>query len=226
MNFFMPEIGQQLLLEADWTFTLHNERRNSALWELLTGEEWNWRTEDKQMSCTIPAGTTLKVVRIYIRSGKAAFSSITFSTDKPKQFPRFWAKLEDCNNKIQFRLSDEQPWYFGVRDQLLVGNSVEIRPKCKGLGEDVQSGEPLTVVPYRHTAEEDTRDFHQSVKVAVLADGVKVKLLIPGEGNPCHLDKDWNGGKIPSLFNGKPPGSKSSGHWTTLWQDVIGVVLK
>lgn len=72
------------------------------------------------VSMTLPAGTLLKIDRIYIRKGSSDFSSITFyakglgevmvssnrwtvnslKTTKRKA-QRFWAKLADCN-QIQF----------------------------------------------------------------------------------------------------------------------------
>lgn len=72
------------------------------------------------VSVTLPAGTLLKIDRIYIRKGSSDFSSITFyakglgevmvssnrwtvnslKTTKRKA-QRFWAKLADCN-QIQF----------------------------------------------------------------------------------------------------------------------------
>ena len=72
------------------------------------------------ISVTLPAGTILKIDRIYIRKGSSDFSSITFyakglgevmvssnrwtvnslKTTKRKA-QRFWAKLADCN-QIQF----------------------------------------------------------------------------------------------------------------------------
>ena len=70
----------------------------------------------KSINVTIPAGTVLKVDRIYIRKGNSEYSSITFyakdlgeitrrpsywnRSGKPtkKKSLRFWAKLSDCNN--------------------------------------------------------------------------------------------------------------------------------
>jgi hypothetical protein len=66
-----------------------------------------------KFSVTIPAGTTLKVDRIYIRKGASDYSSITFFAEGlgevevtqgwsnkkkvKKKALRFWAKLSDCN---------------------------------------------------------------------------------------------------------------------------------
>jgi hypothetical protein len=68
-----------------------------------------------EIPITLPAGTVLKVDRIYIRKGKKEYSSITFYAeglgettvlkaspwvrlhDTKKKKLRFWAKLQDCN---------------------------------------------------------------------------------------------------------------------------------
>lgn len=66
------------------------------------------------MEVTLPAGTKLKVDRIYIRKGGSEYSSISFTTgdlgsvvisasnpwrsDRKAKSLRFWAKLSECNN--------------------------------------------------------------------------------------------------------------------------------
>lgn len=71
-----------------------------------------WRRDSMQsFSITLPVGTVLRVDRIYIRSGKKEWDSITFSICKHPHFTemkrkivadgRFWAKLEDVN-EIEF----------------------------------------------------------------------------------------------------------------------------
>ena len=68
------------------------------------------------INVTLPAGTELKVDRIYIRKGASDYSSITFyvtnlgkvfvnpvhnpKNKKNKSSLRFWAKLSDCNNIV------------------------------------------------------------------------------------------------------------------------------
>lgn len=54
---------------------------------------------------TFPAGTQLKVDRIYIRQGGESFASVTFRTTKvcpDKRFAskRFWVKLRDANQIV------------------------------------------------------------------------------------------------------------------------------
>lgn len=107
MQLFIPELGTCLKLTADWTFKLHYEHRNSALLNLIkqpikytymTGVPGPW-------DYTIPAGTVLRVSRIYIRKGLSDFSSLTFSVVLPngkkkkgQLSGRFFAKLSDVNN--------------------------------------------------------------------------------------------------------------------------------
>lgn len=82
MRFYVPEIGDQLRLTADWTFGLYNEDRNSSLMEFIGDTRsmfYTWNNQDyKPIPCTIPAGSILKVDRIYIRKGKGDYSSLTF----------------------------------------------------------------------------------------------------------------------------------------------------
>lgn len=124
MNLYVPEIGDCLKLTADWTFGLHHDYRNRPL-----AEHFNLRIgryDDPPLSVTIPAGTVLKVDRIYIRKGNQEFSSITFYSigigqgsggfGRPKS-ARFFAKLSDCN-KIEFEIqslknSEKPPLGFG-----------------------------------------------------------------------------------------------------------------
>lgn len=85
---FIPALGTELTLAADWTFRLFYENRNVAL--------------GKETDCTgvtLPTGTVLKVHRLYMRQGSKEFDSMSFSAKLPKakRKPRFWAKLEDCH---------------------------------------------------------------------------------------------------------------------------------
>jgi hypothetical protein len=132
MNFYVPEIGDQIKLTVDWAFDLYDEHRNFSMMKYLgdTRDEhrtdWDyWRQHGHYAirPCVIPAGSILKIDRIYIRKGLSEFSSITFIWknqraeisqlqyeyyDEPaKKYKkinreiRFWAKLEDVN-KIEF----------------------------------------------------------------------------------------------------------------------------
>lgn len=133
MKLYIPEISNELRLLTDWTFDLYNEDRNSTLMEFVKDPRkisWSMDRDYGAIPCTIPAGSILKVDRIYIRKGKDEYSSITFywkgmrtnskmverfytayygshhtkSTEmvkKPARAVRFWAKLDDVN-KIEF----------------------------------------------------------------------------------------------------------------------------
>lgn len=133
MNLYIPEIGDEIRLTADWVFGLYNEDRNSTLMEVIGDTReigWDWYSSTRPLTtipCTIPAGSVLKVDRIYIRKGNKEYSSLTFlwkgmKTDprvternmraiygngqyedstyevkKPARAVRFWAKLDDVN---------------------------------------------------------------------------------------------------------------------------------
>lgn len=120
MNLYVPRPGEEIKLTKDWSFTLYNEDRNRTLIE-YTGDkyEWTWTTNCTPLkTVTIPAGSTLKIDRVYIRKNLAEFDSITFlwmdahtaaRTEPgyggrvvkiPKRIVRFWAKLEDTRNIV------------------------------------------------------------------------------------------------------------------------------
>lgn len=125
MNLFVPDIGTQLKLEQDWTFTLYSEYRNQSLINLFLnipkGVSLNWQYQTvkpdsiKNYIVELPKGLLVKVDRIYIRKGLSQYSSITFTVPKPKtkkekeEMPhnvkfggtKFWVKLHECNG-IQF----------------------------------------------------------------------------------------------------------------------------
>lgn len=145
---FIPAVGTELTLAEPWQFTVVNEYRNKTLVEWMTGEaiggEGLWRghyplgvidmpngqrdyikTSNLTTTCTFPAGTVLKIDRIYLRKGNKEhthdYDSVTFiaqnlsanstrtiwsRTDrkdrvqKIKTKPRFFAKLEDVNKMV------------------------------------------------------------------------------------------------------------------------------
>jgi len=136
VKLYIPEIGDELKLTDHWTFDLYNEDRNSTLMEFINDQrETAYGSFDKDFGAiphTIPAGSILKVDRIYIRKGAEEFSSITFywkgmrtqpkmverqytifsgshraatteMVKKPARPVRFWAKLADVND-IEFEL--------------------------------------------------------------------------------------------------------------------------
>lgn len=90
MKLYIPAIGDQLQLTADWTFTLYNERRNWGFANVMM------LPHTHELKHTLPAGTVLKVDRIYIRSNHRDYDSITFRVIGVKN-ARFWVKLHDAN---------------------------------------------------------------------------------------------------------------------------------
>jgi hypothetical protein len=131
---FIPPLGTEFTLKEDWTFRLHREHRNAPLIGHLGVKfpEADFYERQKQSAeVTLPAGSTLKIDRIFIRKGAGDFDSVTFylkgatlpsekvtrtgrrffgagdgdpftyTVTKPKRAVRFWAKLEDAN-KIVF----------------------------------------------------------------------------------------------------------------------------
>lgn len=86
MKLYVPEIGDELTIEQDWHFDLHYEERNASLYAHLGFTDvalklgsYSWNTKDPlPTSVALPAGTILKVERIYIRKGQDDFNSMTF----------------------------------------------------------------------------------------------------------------------------------------------------
>lgn len=112
---FFPTIGTQIRLTAEWPFRLYGEYRNDALLAHLGYANTSASTFMKHFALPhtdghtgydnvrLPAGTILKVDRIYIRKGAADFDSVTFYATypgAPKKL-RFWAKVADINGVLQ-----------------------------------------------------------------------------------------------------------------------------
>lgn len=144
MKLMMPTVGSKLKLLEPWTFCLFHERRNDSLGIRLglnpnTFGYGKFVFDDKHVqrsvyavsNVTLPAGTTLKVERIYIKRGSSDYDSLTFTVQScPIQLnevectslfkisnpdsgrtnrnskPRFWVKLYDANS-IQFEEIDD-----------------------------------------------------------------------------------------------------------------------
>lgn len=135
MRLYVPTNGDQLLLTADWAFTLYAEdygNRNKTLFERLKikkinvgRSKWDERwVYPKKVPASLPAGSVLQVDRVYIRKfNKTAanvdddFDSITFqlikhpvwSEPKKKVLARFWVKLKDANT-IEFEHAAPPRW--------------------------------------------------------------------------------------------------------------------
>ena len=115
MRLLIPPLGTELELTEPWTFTLHGEHRNDKLaeklriaWTETIGQHPNgYRKVDRHAEVTLPAGTVLRVDRIYIRSGAGDFDSVTFRLNPRRRkvlTGRFWAKLADVN-RLEFQLA-------------------------------------------------------------------------------------------------------------------------
>lgn len=107
---YIPSIGDEIKLASEWQFPCFAESRNRVFIQKYQPDfsPSNWYQSDGQsLAVTFPAGTILKVARIYIRAGKSDYDSITFTikeipgTPESKSKGRFWAKLRDVN-EIEF----------------------------------------------------------------------------------------------------------------------------
>ena len=81
MKLYIPSLGDQMRLTADWTFDLYDENRNATLMEHIGDTRpicITYGDEYTTIPCTLPAGTILKMDRIYIRKGQDNFDSVTF----------------------------------------------------------------------------------------------------------------------------------------------------
>jgi hypothetical protein len=102
MKLFIPPLRTKIKLLEPWTF---RQKRMNIDWSLniyLYGENPWWEGQEVQPEyedVTIPAGTILSIDRIYIRTTKKDYDSITFRIHKTKDKPacRFWAPLAEAN---------------------------------------------------------------------------------------------------------------------------------
>ena len=118
VQFCIPPLGTKIVLAEPWTFDLFVESRNDKLIDSLgfrikkPNAKYSWDREwtipepaygEPIPNITLPAGSKLTISRIYIRHGKSAYDSVTFSLLKSKTFNghgRFWAKLYDVNKIV------------------------------------------------------------------------------------------------------------------------------
>jgi len=92
-NMYIPELGDEVTLAADWTFRLYDESRNETLAEHLGltfldptsfrttsySEDGYYASQKKNIqTAVLPAGSVLVVDRIYIRKNASDYSSISF----------------------------------------------------------------------------------------------------------------------------------------------------
>lgn len=122
IRFCIPPLGTSIILAEDWTFSLYHERRNELLAKGLgIAQRYGYCTKWPEGSqygkstykITAPAGTELKVSRIYIRQGLENFDSVTFTCKKGnspnKDFHgRFWEKLADVNRIVCYPIGTEK----------------------------------------------------------------------------------------------------------------------
>lgn len=83
MKLYIPGLGDEIQLIADWTFDLHDEGRNESLMVYMKDYRLELAYGDRNRTIppvptTIPAGTVLKIDRIYIRKGSEEFNSVSF----------------------------------------------------------------------------------------------------------------------------------------------------
>lgn len=124
MKMNVPCIGTHFTLTQDWPFTLYHERRNMTLVAALgvsksgyTGKGYSFGEHEKgtykaiETEVVFPAGTVLKVDRIYIKRSESTphglnkggeYNSITLRVvkdhpEKKVNKKRFWVKLYDFN---------------------------------------------------------------------------------------------------------------------------------
>lgn len=115
MNFYIPEIGDHILLKKDWTFKLHSEHRNDAVAEL----------NGYHRTCGI----------LVNKAELPPFREPDYQIDYPdeKDFKDFWGKLKyqeyrDAQNKAIAENAGYQQYQ---------KDSAEYREKAKKLGVDV-----------------------------------------------------------------------------------------
>ena len=101
MQFYIPEISDEIRLLADWHFDLHNEDRNDSLAKFLkTGQDRTNRYPAlPPVPIVIPAGSILIIDRIYIRKGSSEFSSITFRW-KGVSNPAYYEERQDYSKLL------------------------------------------------------------------------------------------------------------------------------
>ena len=107
-SLFIPEIGTEFRLEADFTATIPNETRQCLLSHFNIRLDYGYG-EDRftYHAITLKSGSILRVSRIYIRKGKSDYSSLTFNfigqatvggvTKEIVKGGQFWIHLCDVN---------------------------------------------------------------------------------------------------------------------------------
>ena len=208
---YIPDLGERIRLTADWTFSLYCERRNSQLLREIGQQEYsNWGVEPDPgpFDYTVKKGTLLVIDRIYIRKGGDDYSSVTFviiDDAKKRVSPfhnggkRFWAKLEDVNNIEYEHKSEDQPWWYSVRDKLLSGNDVDV---------EYERGKFAKLLPIVNGV------IPLDATFLVVRDGQKVFIA-------CHYAKDEKFHMMGKHFVGITKLGSKTNTWTRV-QQIVG----
>lgn len=118
MKLWIPEVGDQFRLTEDWEFPLFRERRNDTMMARVSPmtRPAGYGNCAESVGCYLPAGTVLKVDRVYIRAGaQKAWSSLTF-------YVKFHPGDEDRPKyKKQYRYSIDEPSHVDPTPQKLKG---------------------------------------------------------------------------------------------------------
>lgn len=114
MKLWIPKCGDALAITEIAQVSISFERRNAALWEHITGEEYkvlhysdpafHTQLHDRAAKLALLPGVELVVDRVYIRQTADEFASVTFVVkdvkDEKQEWlvgQRFWLSLEDVN---------------------------------------------------------------------------------------------------------------------------------
>lgn len=84
MKMYIPELGDKIKLQSDWTFEVYDERRNESLFSLLNFTSSSYFLDKGKLigKFTISKGEELIIDRIYIRKGNSQYSSVTVRWNK------------------------------------------------------------------------------------------------------------------------------------------------
>lgn len=236
MQMMIPPLGTRIRLTADWAFSLHYERRNESVYDMLGAfQDLKGKhgypadayapayrfdpSEREPVQVSLPAGTLLTLDRYYIRQGAGDFDSVSFmlpSQPLPgysfgkKRAARFWAKLEDVND-IEFEfLAEDQPWWFGVKDKILAGETVKVKTDYKFLYDRAE-------VELRPLSVKTKSDFPDGVEFVIIGEGSRIAFVRPDLG--YHQTPN-------TYFRGRKNASTSKRPSIFKLDAVIGYVVK
>lgn len=99
MKIWIPTIGDHIRLTEDWVVGIKPDYRNYSLLDKV--QTVAVVIGDTLKTVVFPAGTVLKIERVYIRSNFRAYDSVTFRVkfcpEKKFEKTRFFASLTDVN---------------------------------------------------------------------------------------------------------------------------------